>query len=312
MAAGPPLLAAVILATPYFLAEGTAQTELGAYPDRRPSLISIPIPDAPQVRPFRLLRILAGSFSMGADELTSNSDERPIHSVRISRDFFLGETEVTQAQWQAVLGSLPTTTDPRSGIGRGDDYPIDSVSWDAVAGPDGFLARLNKRTAQAFRLPTEAEWEYACRAGTRTRFSFGDSLNIGDECQDGPAGTLPGNRSDHLWYCGNNGLPRTPEFGSKAVGLKIPNAWGLFDMHGNCFEFCSDWYQADFYSQPGATLPDPENQNAASQRKVIRGGSWMYDAKYSRSALRYGWRPDRPDWGISFRLALTLVGKERN
>jgi formylglycine-generating enzyme required for sulfatase activity len=289
----------------------TRSNRPGADAQERSLKIAIPGLNESNARPLTLRRLPGGSFQMGSEDVASNADERPIRSVCISNDYYLGETEITQAQWRAVMGTLPPASNPKSGIGRGNDFPVDSVSWEEVAGADGFIARLNSLTSLAFRLPTEAEWEYACRAGTSTRFYFGDSLTCLDDCADCPASPLSGNRSDYLWYCGNNGFPGSAEYGGKPVGLKKPNSFGLFDMHGNLFEYCSDWYQADFYAGPEAAVPDPENKNPASGRRVIRGGCWDYGATYSRSALRYGARPERPDWGTGFRLALTAMPTEQ-
>jgi formylglycine-generating enzyme required for sulfatase activity len=204
------------------------------------------------------------------------------------------------------MGTLPPPA-PRgptgsSGIGQGDDHPVDSVSWDDVAGAGGFLERLSQATGLPFRLPTEAEWEYACRGKTLTRYSFGDSFEFDGFCFDGKAGLLPGERSDYMWYCGSPAL--LSESGSKPVALLKPNPFGLYDIHGNVFEFVRDWYDENFYQSPEATHDNPENTTVGASHKVIRGGCWGYDATYARSALRYRLPHNQPDWGTGFRVAL--------
>ena len=174
--------------------------------------------------PLVMVRIPAGSFEMGRypGEQDSYADEDPRHAVNIAYDFFLGNYEVTKAQWEAVM-----ETKPWSGqryVLEDPDSPAVYVSWDNITGSGGFLEKLNhhlEATGQAaggkpLRLPSEAEWEYACRAGTQTRFYFGDSLAMPDGREDGPAGTLPGNRSDYMWFGANN----SPH-GSKPVGQKF-------------------------------------------------------------------------------------------
>jgi len=177
---------------------------------------------------MEMVRIPAGSFQMGADDSWAYSDEQPVHEVTISKDFYMGQTEITQAQWLAVMG-----TNPAQYYGVGDNYPVYYVSWDDC---QNFITALNQLGQGTFRLPSEAEWEYACRAGTTTRFYFGDSDGCGTLCEDCAAGVLPGNRTDYMWYCGNNGSYGSVDYGSKEVGLLEPNGFGLYDMHGNVFE----------------------------------------------------------------------------
>ena len=164
-------------------------------------------------------RIPAGEFDMGSTD--GDSDERPVHRVRISRDFYLGIHEVTQAEYRAVTGKSPSNF-------KGDDLPVEKVSWEEA---NEFCRLLTERERTAgglpsgmvYRLPTEAEWEYAARAGTTTKYCFGD-----DESGLG----------EYAWYGGNSGSTTHP------VGQKRPNAWGLYDMHGNVWEWCQDWYGA--------------------------------------------------------------------
>ena len=181
-----------------------------------------------------------GTFVMGSpsSEPGRNSDEGPQHEVTISRGFHLGRYEVTQGQWESMMGSNPS-------YNKGPNRPVEQISWNDV---QGFIAKLNEMAGEEiYRLPTEAEWEYACRGGTTTRWSFGD-----DESQLG----------DYAWYDGNN----SPS-GTKEVGSKLPNLWGLYDMHGNVWEWCQDWHGR--YSS-GAQVDS--KGPAAGPDRVIRGG----------------------------------------
>src|SRR5205085_11701074 len=161
--------------------------------------------------------ILAGSFMMGSEN--GDSDEKPAHRVTISEGFYMGKYEVTQAQWQAVMGNNP------SNFKGCDNCPVEQVSWDDAV---SFIAKLNAQNdGYTYRLPTEAEWEYACRAGTTTAFAFGDSLSSEQANFDGdyPYGGAP------------KGVYRQK---TTSVGRFQPNAWGLYDMHGNVWEWCED------------------------------------------------------------------------
>jgi formylglycine-generating enzyme required for sulfatase activity len=238
---------------------------------------------------LEMVRIPAGSFQMGSPdtERSRGSDEGPVHPVTIGYDFYLGKYEVTQAQWLAVMGTAPYWWD----YGVGDNYPAYYVSWNDAK---SFVTVLNAHltaTGQGpatMRLPSEAEWEYACRAGTQTRFYFGDSLSVGEVCED------DGTRSQYLWYCGNN----TPH-GSKPVGGLLPNAFGLYDMSGSVREWCED-NQHDSYS--GAPSDGSAWVNAPPYR-IYRGGGWNSYARGCRSAGRSGDIPSRRQSFIGFRLA---------
>lgn len=223
-----------------------------------PTLITIGIPGLPAgAKPLEMVRIPAGSFRMGSPESEQerHPNESPLHQVTISKDFYLGKYEVTQAQWQAIMGN-----NPASGYGVGNNFPIYNVSWDDC---QTFIQEINSLGLGIFRLPTEAEWEYACRAGTTTRFYWGDDLNYTQIDQ-------------YAWYGGNN----SPA-GTKEVGLKLPNAWGLFDMSGNVFEQCQNWYE--LYT--GASQTDPQGLSSGIDRDA-RGGAWDNIAEVCRSAYR--------------------------
>jgi formylglycine-generating enzyme required for sulfatase activity len=217
--------------------------------------------------------IPAGSFTMGADENSEDAadDETPRHRVRISRPFYLGKYEVTREQWTAVMGNKPS---------EGGSNPVDRASWNEV---QEFIRRLNEKEGHArCRLPTEAEWEYAARAGSSAAYSFGDD-----------AGQL----ERYAWY-GEDGQSGSPH----PVGQKLPNAWGLYDMHGNVWEWVQDWYDDRYYAHsPGA---DPQGAPSGSYR-VLRGGSWLNGAAGCRSANRGNFTPDPRYVNFGFRLALS-------
>jgi formylglycine-generating enzyme required for sulfatase activity len=216
--------------------------------------------------------IPAGSFTMGADKNfeDADDDETPQHRVSISRPFYLGAYEVTQAQWTAVMGNNPSSF-------KGLSNPVEMVSWDDV---QAFIQRLNaKEGHNRYRLPTEAEWEYAARAGTTGAYSFGD-----DEDSLGR----------YAWYWDNSGEK------THLVGQKQPNAWGLYDMYGNVWEWVQDCYEK--YSSSSVT--DPKGPSSGSYR-VRRGGSWGRFARDCRAAYRNrNWSIIRRN-DIGFRLALS-------
>ncbi|MHB8797916.1 MAG: formylglycine-generating enzyme family protein [Thermoanaerobaculia bacterium] len=251
--------------------------------------------------PLVLVRIPAGTFQMGApeSERSSYDGERPVHQVTLTSDYYIGKYEVTQAQWQAVMGTA-IGADCGTG-GEGGNYPGNCVSWTDIRGENGFIAKLNQLLGTTkFRLPTEAEWELAARGGTQTRFSFGDALDGDDEC--GATAADP-----YVWWCANSeGSP--PPVGTPPpvgwphpVGTKAANPYGLFDMHGNMAEWVEDWWGG--YSVGAQT--NPTGPTTGSDR-VIRGGSFDNYLRYTRSATRYG---SDPRWGNitnGFRLARSL------
>lgn len=201
-----------------------------------------------------------GTFMMGEGDVA--------HQVTISKGFHLGKHPVTQAQWEMVMGENPSHF-------NGPDLPVERVSWDDCK---GFIGRLNQGGgAFQYRMPTEAEWEYACRAGSTTGYCFGD-----DE----------GRLGEYAWYGSNSNSQTHP------VGQKKPNAWGLHDMHGNVWEWCQDWY-GDY---PTSSVTDPVGASSGSYR-VFRGGSWGQGAGRCRSAGRLSLSPGNRHGHLGFRLA---------
>jgi formylglycine-generating enzyme required for sulfatase activity len=220
---------------------------------------------------MEFVRIPKGSFMMGS--VNGNKDERPVHRVTISKAFWLGKTEVTQSQWKAVMGSLPDSMSEMEQGFFGDNKPVIRASWEDI---QEYIGKLNLKGEGTYRLPTEAEWEYAARAGTTTRYSSGED------------GGLLGK---YAWYASNS-----KEF-IHDVGLKPPNKWGLYDMYGNVWEWCQDWYGD--YSRAAQT--DPKGP-ATGQNRVYRGGGWLAKPFDLRPAIRNFDSPDIRKYGIGFRL----------
>jgi len=217
------------------------------------------IVDLPGGAAMAFVWIEPGTFTMGSpsSEPGRYLIEGPQHEVTISQGFYLGKYEITQGQWESVMGRNPSYY---SGANR----PVEQVSWYDV---HTFIHALNEAGGDSlYRLPTEAEWEYVCRAGTTTRWSFGDDESL---------------LGEYAWYSGNN----SPS-GTKDVGTKRPNPWGLHDMHGNVYEWMQDWYGD--YSSDSQT--DPTGPATDSYR-VSRGGGFYGLAQNVRSALRYYARP---------------------
>ena len=264
-----------------------------------PSPVTVSLANLPSdATALTMVYISAGTFVMGSTdaEQDRNSDEGPQHQVTITQPFYLGQYEVTQAQWKAVIeeayASFPSdaTVQALNGIkepsfdkNAGAIYPnrpVNRVTWNNC---QNFIYVLNMLGKGTYRLPAEAEWEYACRAGTSTRFYWGNDSSYSQIGQ-------------YAWYTGNsNGQ-------SHEAGTTLPNAWGLFDMSGNGWEWCQDWY-GDYSSN---SQVDPVGAGLGSYR-AYRGGSWYYYAWYCRSALRSGTIPD--GWGndIGFRLVRSYV-----
>ena len=234
---------------------------------------------------MKLVLIPAGTFKMGNHDSPAETvkkvggleknlvDEYPVHEVTISKPFYMGIYEVTQAQWKALMGTEPWKAERALGYMRlqprpqgFDDYPVAFVdSYDAIE----FCRKLSKKTGRTVSLPTEAQWEYACRAGTTTTFYFGDDLS---------------KLIDYGWY-GGKGAGQKEDYAHRVGQLK-PNPWGLYDMHGNVWEFCRDWYDKDYYSRSPSV--DPVNTKEI-KNWCLRSGSFHSVPTVSRSAQRNSW-----------------------
>jgi formylglycine-generating enzyme required for sulfatase activity len=207
----------------------------------------------------------AGSFQMGSDK--GSSGEQPVHQVTLARGFYMGRYEVTQAQWQKVVGSNPSSVQD-----CGENCPVDDVMWNDA---QEFIKKLNAANdGYTYRLPSEAEWEYACRAGT--------------------TGDYAGDLNSMAWYHDNSNDKPHP------VGKKQPNAWGLYDMHGNAEEWAMDYFHDNYNGAPtdGSAWLDGGEQ----KYRVVRGGRWQVVGDFLRSAFREGNDPDRPYNGYGIRL----------
>ncbi len=234
---------------------------------------------------MKLVLTPKGTFMMGSPESEeARFEDETQHEVTISKDYYLGVHEVTQAQYEKVMGTKPSYFQGDEIKGSSTNNPVESVSWlDAVE----FCKKLSdlpeeKAAGRVYRLPTEAEWEYACRAGSKSAYSFGESSK---------------SLGDYAWFDGNSNNQTHP------VGEKKANAWGLYDMHGNVWEWCSDWYGG----YDNNSVSDPVGSREGSFR-VIRGGSWLDDAAYCQSAIRYRIDPSSRSIIIGFRLALSSSG----
>jgi formylglycine-generating enzyme required for sulfatase activity len=219
---------------------------------------------------LEMVSLPAGKFTMGSSE---SNDEKPQHQVKVN-SFAIGKYPVTQAQYQAVMGTNP------SHFKNNPQNPVEQVSWnDAKA----FCQKLSQITGKTYRLPTEAEWEYACRAGTTTRYYFGDNDN---------------QLGDYAWYEGNSNRTTHP------VGQKKPNGWGLYDMSGNVWEWCEDDWHNSYAGAPNDGSAWLDNDNRSQSLKCLRGGSWYNGPSYCRSAFRFYFsrRVDIPYYSFGFRV----------
>ena len=244
--------------------QSTPQT----HPTVSDNTISIPVKDGINID---MVRVEAGPFTMGAtaEMKDPNDDEKPTHRVTLTNDYYIGKYEVTQALWKAVMGNKPSRF-------KGDNLPVDLVSWKDC---QKFLSKLNRITGKTFRLPTEAEWEYAARGGNKSRgYQYSGSNNP----------------FDVAWFTYNSGI------NTHAVGTKQPNELGIYDMSGNVEEWCQDWYGA--YSS--SSQVNPTGANSGSDR-VIRGGSWGSIARGCRLSFRISSTPGSRSIFHGLRLVLS-------
>ena len=229
-----------------------------------------------------MVRIPPGSFVMGSPltEKERNGTESPQTHVTISKEFWIGKNEVTQREYFALIGNNPSTF-------TGDlNRPVESLKWQEAKNYCLQLTELERvagrvPTGYEYRLPTEAEWEYACRAGTTTRFSYGDDL---DYAQLG----------NYAWFMVNSSNS------THGVGQKLPNPWGLYDIHGNVWEMCLDYWSLSY---SGGNVTDPKGANSGIGRSA-RGGSYKYYGLDCRSAIRYTYYPDDRNSQVGFRVVL--------
>ncbi|MFN0112470.1 MAG: SUMF1/EgtB/PvdO family nonheme iron enzyme [Blastocatellia bacterium] len=219
---------------------------------------------------LEMIAIPGGSFQMGSND---SDREKPIHRVTLS-PFHIGKFQVTQAQWKAVMKANPSNF-------KGDNLPVETISWtDAFE----FCLKLSEKTGNEYRLPTEAEWEYACLAGSTGKYCFGDDKAL---------------LNDYAWYYENSGSKTHP------VGEKKPNNWGLHDMHGNVWEWCQDWYDANYYAELGKQGETVNPQGPANGKyRVLRGGSWLNDLSDARAVVRLGDIPAARNYGFGFRVVV--------
>ena len=269
--------------------------------EQRTATVSVSNPDLTQPRTVSvtqsgtapsitidMVQVSGGTFTMGCTSEQGSdcdSDERPSHSVTLST-FYIGKYEVTEGQWTAVMGTNPSSNK------RGDNYPVEYVSWNDIVGTsgastvingityyaNGFIYRLNQMTGKQYRLPTEAEWEFAARGRRSSGNKYSGSNTIGDVA----------------WYSSNSGSSKHP------VGTKAANELGIYDMSGNVWEWCSDWFSLSYYNS--SPQNNPTGPSTGSNR-VDRGGSWLSSASYARVSYRSLNSPDGRLSNLGFRLA---------
>ena len=278
----PLLCLALLLALPHQMAYSQSKVEFCSvckkpkqncsYKGNHPKPTT-PKPSAPSVETFtaygvsfKMVRVEGGTFQMGSND--GSSDEKPVHEVTLS-SFSIGATEVTQELWEAVMGS-------NSSNFKGSKRPVENVSWDDC---QTFISKLNQLTGKKFRLPTEAEWEYAARGGNKSKgYTYSGSNTL----------------DDVAWHKGNSGST------THDVATKSPNELGIYDMTGNVYEWCQDWYESSYYSSSPSS--NPTGPSSGSYR-VRRGGSWDDRARICRVSRRDLYFPDFRDDGYGLRLA---------
>jgi sulfatase modifying factor 1 len=223
---------------------------------------------------IELVLIKGGCFQKGDAFGDGQADEQPVHTVCVD-DFYIGKYEVTQGQWQSVMGSNPSFFKK-----CGEKCPVEQVSWNDV---QGFITKLNAKTGKKYRLPTEAEWEYAARSGGKKEKYAGTSSDV--------------ELGKYAWYSANSGGRTHP------AGERQPNGLGLYDMTGNVWEWCQDWYGEKYYSQSSRKNPTGP---ASGTRRVLRGGAWIFEPAGIRASARYSLTPDARGDLYGFRLSISV------
>ncbi|MFP4029834.1 MAG: formylglycine-generating enzyme family protein [Candidatus Brocadiia bacterium] len=243
----------------------------------------------------KFVLIPAGRFTMGSEECPEGT--KPVHGVLITKPFYMAMTEVTQAQWRAVMGSSPWKGEKHEGDST--DVPANYITWEEA---EKFCKKLSQSTGKPIKLPTEAQWEYACRAGSGSAYGFGD-----DKSRLKEYGWFFMNSGDQVLSEGTQWGPKKAllEWGcrARAVGQKKPNNWGLYDMHGNVCEWCRDWYDGDWYEKRTSTDPTGPKQG---KFRVMRSGSWYLPGPNCRSARRAAFKPAESLFSSGFRPILSL------
>ena len=277
---------------------------------------------------MQFVLIPTGEFQMGSNkgDKDTQDDEIPRHPVRITKPFFLGKFEVTRGQFRKFVEETGYKTEAESdgkggsgwngskktweqdpkytwkscGFDQSDAHPVVNVSWNDA---NKFCEWLNgKKDGYTYRLPTEAEWEYACRAGSKTKYAFGDDPEDLAKYGNGYDATC----KEKITFPWPSIAAKDGQVFTAPVGSFERNAWGLYDVHGNVWEWCSDWHSGDYYK--GSPADDPQGPSAAASFRVLRGGSWSNDPSYCRLTDRYGGTPGNRDNDLGFRLAAVRAG----
>jgi len=292
-----PANVALLNANQTFTGQNTFNTNVGIGTNNPQSALhvvgtvtahGINTPPATVIPVVGMVWIQPGTFIMGSrdDELGRGTDEGPQTVVTLTRGFWMGVHEVTQGEYLARVGSNPSHFTAANGHGDDLNRPVEQVTWASATNYCGLLTTAERAPGRipstwAYRLPTEAEWEYGCRAGARTtRFGYGDDLSYAA-------------LTNYAWYSANSGSTTHP------VEQKLANPWGLMDMHGNVWEWCQDWNGA----YPGGSVTDWVQPTTGSYR-AIRGGGWLYSASYCRSADRPANDPANASDSLGFRVVL--------
>lgn len=233
---------------------------------------------------FRMIGVEAGTFMMGGNDSEATDIEKPVYQVSLTSDYYISETEVTQALWQTVMGSLPSRV--TSYYGKGKDYPIYCITYDQI---QDFVEKISQRVGVKFRLPTEAEWEFAARGGNESKGYLYAGSNVAD---------------DVAWYGVNPFGSWNTNYGTHIVKKKQPNELGIYDMSGNVKEWCADGIEGEYFSgYSSEPVTDPKGSTTSSYY-VVRGGDWGWDAKFCRVSYRNALGTESCSYDLGFRIAL--------